>query len=69
MRGLCRKFSQKLQQYVPYYWECAERLSDAGVLLGVGIIKFSALYKDRGLSRRLHDLADQYDPRPTGEWQ
>ena len=25
--------------------------------------------KDRSLAMELHDLADQYDPRPTGEWQ
>ena len=26
-------------------------------------------YKDRCLARRLHNIADEYDPRPTGEWQ
>jgi len=26
-------------------------------------------YKDRCLSKRLHDIADQYDPFPTGEWK
>ena len=25
-------------------------------------------YKDRNLSVRLHDLADNYDTRPTGQW-
>lgn len=25
-------------------------------------------YKDRCLSKRLHRLADEYNPFPTGEW-
>ena len=25
--------------------------------------------KDRCLSVRLHDIADQYDTRPTGQWR
>ena len=26
-------------------------------------------YKDNGLSQQLHDIADEYDTRPTGEWR
>ena len=25
--------------------------------------------KDNVLSRRLHDVADEYDTRPTGQWR
>lgn len=25
--------------------------------------------KDRSLSWRLHNIADEYDPRPTGQWR
>ena len=34
----------------------------------IWLIKIVNPYKDRMLSNRLHDLADWYDPRPTGEW-
>lgn len=25
--------------------------------------------RNRGLSREMHDIADRYDTRPTGEWE
>jgi hypothetical protein len=35
----------------------------------IHIVTLLNRYKDRSLAFRLHDLADQYDPRPTGQWQ
>lgn len=41
---------------------------ELGVRLGIALIRFSERHKDRELARELHDIADQYDPRPTGQW-
>lgn len=33
------------------------------------LIKKLNPYKDPSLSRKLHDVADEYDKNPTGEWK
>lgn len=37
--------------------------------IGIFIIKRAEPCKDENLSWRLHNLADQYARRPTGEWK
>lgn len=37
-------------------------------VLGVKMIEYANPTKDRALSYWLHNLADQYDTRPTGQW-
>jgi len=44
---------------------CRESIADFAMWL----IRWTNRGKDRMLSRRLHDLADTYDTRPTGEWR
>lgn len=44
-------------------------MRDLATALLVYFIKCLNPYKDRRLSRKLHNLADEYNTRPTGEWR
>lgn len=50
------------------YWDVKYRIYDAWTDLLIWTVEKTCRYKDRCLAHRLHRLADQYDPRPTGEW-
>lgn len=55
-------------RYLDFY-DARERLRRMLTDAAVWAIRRLNPSKDNGLSMRLHDLADQYDTRPTGQWE